>query len=60
MGRPPFVKGLNAFSTSHDGPFGAIIPTWKREGALNFLRVFPPRLFGPAWLCNWLSQNYNL
>ncbi|MEO6229249.1 MAG: family 78 glycoside hydrolase catalytic domain [Ferruginibacter sp.] len=29
---PHFVKGLNQFEASHDGPFGTIISSWKKNG----------------------------
>lgn len=29
---PHFVKGLNSFQTSHNGPFGEIKSAWKRDG----------------------------
>ncbi len=30
---PHFVKGLDSFSASHDGPFGKIESSWKRTGS---------------------------
>ncbi|WP_377113682.1 alpha-L-rhamnosidase [Mucilaginibacter litoreus] len=30
--KPNFVAGLNYFTVSHNGPYGNIISSWKREG----------------------------
>ncbi|HKG05361.1 MAG TPA: alpha-L-rhamnosidase C-terminal domain-containing protein, partial [Pedobacter sp.] len=30
--KPNFVAGLNEFEARHDGPYGAIISSWKRSG----------------------------
>ncbi|WP_316793949.1 glycoside hydrolase family 78 protein [Pedobacter frigoris] len=30
--QPNFVSGLNHFEASHDGPYGEILSSWKREG----------------------------
>lgn len=29
---PHFVTGLNHYESSHDGPYGKIVSSWKREG----------------------------
>jgi alpha-L-rhamnosidase len=29
---PNFVKGLNQFAASHEGPYGTIRSSWKRSG----------------------------
>lgn len=31
--KPNFVAGLDHFEASHDGPYGKIISSWKRQGA---------------------------
>ncbi|NMC39089.1 MAG: family 78 glycoside hydrolase catalytic domain [Bacteroidales bacterium] len=31
--RPHFVSGLNHFEASHQGPYGTIVSSWKREGS---------------------------
>lgn len=31
--KPHFVEGLDHFEATHDGPYGAIISSWKRTGA---------------------------
>jgi alpha-L-rhamnosidase len=39
---PHFVKGLDSFNASHDGPFGAIKSSWKRSGdAVVYSLVIP-------------------
>lgn len=30
--KPNFVKGLDHFEASHDGPYGTIISSWKKDG----------------------------
>ncbi|MFD0940885.1 glycoside hydrolase family 78 protein [Pedobacter boryungensis] len=30
--QPYFVEGLNSFEATHDGPYGKIISSWKRNG----------------------------
>lgn len=35
--KPHFVKGLDSFSASHDGPYGKIVSSWKRnEGKVEY------------------------
>ena len=39
---PHFVKGLDSFQSSHDGPFGKIQSSWKRKGkTIIYLLVIP-------------------
>lgn len=42
--KPHFVKGLNYFNTSYDGPYGEIISNWKRqnEKTVHYTVVIPP------------------
>jgi alpha-L-rhamnosidase len=41
--RPHFVKGLSAFTTTHDSPYGRIGSSWKTEGGvLVYTAVVPP------------------
>ncbi len=39
---PHFVKGLDSFSASHDGPYGEILSSWKRtENTVVYNLVIP-------------------
>ena len=39
---PHFVKGLNSFEASHDGPYGKIQSSWKRiKNTINYQVVVP-------------------
>ncbi len=39
---PHFVKGLNSFQASHDGPYGRIQSSWKRiKNTVNYLVIVP-------------------
>jgi alpha-L-rhamnosidase len=40
--KPNFVKGLNKFEAEHDGPYGKIVSSWKREGGKINYRVIVP------------------
>lgn len=40
--RPHFVPGLNQFEAKHDGPYGTIKSSWKREGKKVFYEVTVP------------------
>jgi alpha-L-rhamnosidase len=41
--RPHFVKGLSAFTATHDSPYGRIGSSWKTEGGvLVYTAVVPP------------------
>lgn len=40
--QPYFVEGLESFDASHDGPFGKIVSSWKRNGfQINYHVVVP-------------------
>ncbi|CAN5398925.1 glycoside hydrolase family 78 protein [soil metagenome] len=39
---PHFVEGLNQFEASHDGPFGTIISSWKKNGKKIVYKVTIP------------------
>lgn len=40
---PHFVSGLNQFEATHDGPYGRIVSSWKREGkGVRYKVVVPP------------------
>lgn len=39
---PHFVQGLNSFQTSHNGPFGEIQSSWKREDKKVIYQVVIP------------------
>jgi alpha-L-rhamnosidase len=40
--RPHFVKGLDQFSASHEGPYGGISSSWKKEGNVIVYKVVIP------------------
>ena len=41
--KPDFVKGLNSFEASHEGPFGMIVSSWKKIGKrIEYHVVIPP------------------
>lgn len=41
--KPDFVKGLDMFEAEHDGPFGKILSSWKREnGNIIYDVIIPP------------------
>lgn len=40
--QPNFVKGLDHFESSYDGPYGKIISSWKRKGKKIELKVAIP------------------
>ncbi|MDB5021897.1 MAG: alpha-rhamnosidase, partial [Pedobacter sp.] len=40
--KPNFVKGLNQFEASHEGPYGTIVSSWKRRGAKVLYEVVVP------------------
>lgn len=39
---PHFVQGLNHFEASHDGPFGTILSSWKKESNVITWRISIP------------------
>lgn len=39
---PHFVKGLNSFQTTHNGPYGEIQSNWKRDGKKVIYQVIIP------------------
>ena len=40
--RPHFVKGLDKFEASHEGPYGVISSSWKREGKVLVYKIVVP------------------
>jgi len=41
--KPDFVKGLNSFEASHQGPYGMIVSSWKRNGKkIEYKVTIPP------------------
>jgi len=41
--KPDFVKGLNSFEASHQGPYGMIVSSWKRTGKkIEYKVTIPP------------------
>jgi len=41
--KPDFVKGLNSFEASHQGPYGMIVSSWKRKGKkIEYKVTIPP------------------
>jgi alpha-L-rhamnosidase len=41
--KPNFVKGLDHFEAEHEGPYGKIISSWKRNGnSIDYRVVIPP------------------
>jgi alpha-L-rhamnosidase len=40
--KPNFVKGLDHFEAKHDGPFGTILSSWKKEGEKVIYNVIIP------------------
>jgi alpha-L-rhamnosidase len=39
---PHFVQGLDQFAASHDGPFGTILSSWKKESNVITWRISIP------------------
>ena len=40
--RPRFVKGLENFEARHEGPYGEIVSSWKREnGEIHYKVIIP-------------------
>ncbi len=39
---PHFVPGLNEFTATHNGPYGKIVSSWKREGSSVIYKVTVP------------------
>ena len=49
--KPDFVKGLNNFEASHNGPYGAILSSWRRTGSkIEYKVVIPPNSTAELWL----------
>jgi alpha-L-rhamnosidase len=46
--KPNFVSGLQYFESSHDGPYGRIISSWKRSGESVIYRVTIPANSGAS------------
>jgi alpha-L-rhamnosidase len=40
--KPRFVKGLDRFEAAHDGPYGMIVSSWRREGESIIYEVKVP------------------
>lgn len=48
---PHFVDGLEHFYTEHDGPYGKIISSWKKEnGAVTYNVTIPANSSASVWL----------
>ncbi len=40
---PHFVEGLESFSAKHNGPFGEIVSSWKKNnGVIDYQVTVPP------------------
>ena len=49
--KPYFVEGLNSFSAEHDGPYGKIISSWRKEGkTVRYSVTIPPNSSATVWL----------
>ena len=40
--KPNFVKGLDHFEARHEGPFGTIVSSWRKEGDKVLYKVIIP------------------
>lgn len=40
--KPQFIEGLSHFESEHDGPYGKIVSSWKREGNKIIYKVTVP------------------
>jgi alpha-L-rhamnosidase len=40
--KPDFISGLSHFEAEHDGPYGKIVSSWKREGSKILYKVTVP------------------
>ncbi|HTI09191.1 MAG TPA: glycoside hydrolase family 78 protein [Puia sp.] len=48
---PHFVTGLDHFEAAHEGPYGKIVSSWKREGAVvHYTVTIPPNSTATLWL----------
>jgi alpha-L-rhamnosidase len=48
---PHFVPGLDHFEASHEGPYGKIVSSWKKEGAvIHYTVIIPPNSTATLWL----------
>ena len=49
--KPYFVEGLDNFSAEHDGPYGKIMSSWKKEeNKIIYSIVVPPSSTATVWL----------
>lgn len=49
--KPYFVEGLDSFLAEHDGPYGKIISSWKKEDNQVFYSItIPPNSTATIWL----------
>ena len=49
--RPHFVPGLDHFTASHEGPYGQIVSSWKKEGGIiHYTVTIPPNSTATLWL----------
>ncbi len=49
--KPNFVDGLDQLSAEHDGPYGKIISSWKKDGsAITYNITIPPNSSATVWL----------
>lgn len=59
--QPYFVQGLNAFSTSHQSPYGNIESNWKRDGKkISYTVIIPPNASATVKLGIGNKQNLYL
>jgi alpha-L-rhamnosidase len=57
---PNFVKGLDQFSASHDGPYGTIRSGWKRSGtSIAYNVTIPPNSTATLMLANGQKAHEN-
>ncbi|MES1160044.1 MAG: alpha-L-rhamnosidase C-terminal domain-containing protein, partial [Bacteroidota bacterium] len=48
---PHFVAGLDHFEADHEGPYGKIVSSWKKEGAvIHYTVTIPPNSTATLWL----------
>ncbi|HWK04608.1 MAG TPA: family 78 glycoside hydrolase catalytic domain [Puia sp.] len=48
---PHFVAGLDQFTATHEGPYGKIVSSWKKDGAVvHYTVTIPPSSTATLWL----------
>lgn len=49
--KPNFVSGLEHFEAIHEGPYGKIVSSWKKEGShIHYWVTIPPNSTATLWL----------